>query len=161
MNYLDEPEREPGNPSCGGRRDQGRRQLLSGHSCRRRVRPLAQTCLDATEGEPDQTTPLRARGAAKSCRCRPQRAHYVADGCTKRVVTHFYSIFSASRVASQHGQGHKSGQLKGFPLPHRTVIAAIQSPAKAAADLRMLLLGALLLLVSLIPLSRAVWMPAT
>jgi hypothetical protein len=50
--------------------------------------------------------------------------------------------------------------LKGFPLSHRAATAAILSPAKAAADLRLLSLGLLLLIVSLIPLSRAVWMPA-
>ena len=46
-------------------------------------------------------------------------------------------------------------------MPHRAAIAAILSPAKAAADLRVLSLGVLLLSVILIPLSRAVWMPAT
>jgi len=51
--------------------------------------------------------------------------------------------------------------LKGSPLSHRAAIAAIQTPAKAAADLRVLSLGVILLSVILIPLSRAVWMPAT
>ncbi|MBD3834896.1 hypothetical protein [Brevundimonas sp. P7753] len=46
-------------------------------------------------------------------------------------------------------------------MSHRAAIAAILSPAKAAADLRVLSLGVLLLSVILIPLSRAVWMPAT
>ena len=46
-------------------------------------------------------------------------------------------------------------------MSHRAAIAAIHTPAKAAADLRVLSLGVLLLSVILIPLSRAVWMPAT
>jgi len=51
--------------------------------------------------------------------------------------------------------------LKGFALSHRAAIAAILSPVKAAPDLRVLAQTLLLLSVFLIPLSRAVWMPAT
>jgi hypothetical protein len=76
-------------------------------------------------------------------------------------ATHFYSTFQLVRVAPQHRGRHKSAQLKGSPVSHRAAIAAILSPAKAAADLRVLSLGVLLLSVILIPLSRAVWMPAT
>ncbi|WP_165906557.1 MULTISPECIES: hypothetical protein [Brevundimonas] len=46
-------------------------------------------------------------------------------------------------------------------MSHRAAIAAILSPAQAVADLRVLSLGVLLLSVILIPLSQAVWMPAT
>jgi len=77
------------------------------------------------------------------------------------MLKHFSSTFRSRRVASQHGRRHKSAQLKGSPVSHRAAIAAILSPAKAAADLRVLSLGVLLLSVILIPLSRAVWMPAT
>lgn len=76
-------------------------------------------------------------------------------------LMHFYSTFELERVASQHRRRHKSVQLKGSSVSHRAAIAAILSPAKAAADLRVLSLGVLLLSVILIPLSRAVWMPAT
>ncbi|MFK4059317.1 hypothetical protein [Brevundimonas sp. NPDC046655] len=76
-------------------------------------------------------------------------------------MAHFYSTFGPLRVATQHRRLHKSGQLKGSPVSHRAATAAILSPAKAAADLRVLSLGVLLLSVILIPLSRAVWMPAT
>jgi len=73
----------------------------------------------------------------------------------------FFPLRHPGGVAPQHSRRHKSAQLKGFPLSHRAAIAAILRPAKAAADLRVLSLGVLLLSVILIPLSRAVWMPAT
>jgi hypothetical protein len=83
---------------------------------------------------------------------------------THRTDNHLWCFFSPdpkTSVASQHKAGHRYRQLKGSSVSHRAAIAAIQSPAKAAADLRVLSLGVLLLSVILIPLSRAVWMPAT
>lgn len=82
------------------------------------------------------------------------------DGANGALM-HFYSTITTGRVASQHGRRHKSGSFRGFPLSHRAAIAAILTPAKAAADLRLPALNLLLLTVFLIPLSRAVWMPAT
>src|SRR5690606_25915655 len=90
--------------------------------------------------------------------------------CASRVTTHkdhprsamkggrieFYCTFGVRRVASHHGRRHKGASSKGSFLPHPTAITAILSPAKAAADLRVLSLGMLLLTVILIPLSRAV-----
>jgi len=73
----------------------------------------------------------------------------------------FIPFFFYEPVAPQHQGRHKGGSSKGLSLSHRAAIAAILSPAQAAADLRVLSLGVLLLSVILIPLSQAVWMPAT
>ena len=82
--------------------------------------------------------------------------------CRKRdLLWCFFPLNLKTSVASQYEAGHKGRQLKGSSVPHRAAIAAILSPAKAAADLRVLSQGVLLLSVILIPLSRAVWMPAT
>jgi len=97
----------------------------------------------------------------KTCTPIPPEHNNRALKHAQSAATHFYSTFRLDRVAPQHRRRHKSAQLKGFPLSHRAAIAAILSPAKAAADLRVLSLGVLLLSVILIPLSRAVWMPAT
>jgi len=99
--------------------------------------------------------------AEKFCATLAKPSNRSASNGARHDPLHFYSIFGLTRVASQHGRRHKSAQLKGSSVSHRAAIAAILSPAKAAADLRVLSLGVLLLSVILIPLSRAVWMPAT
>ena len=103
----------------------------------------------------------RQSTSAKCCVRHASPKHGCAQTGLNGGAAHFSSTFRLNRVASQHVGRHKSAQLKGSSVSHRAAIAAIQSPAKAAADLRVLSLGVLLLSVILIPLSRAVWMPAT
>jgi len=88
-------------------------------------------------------------------------ANFIARLATSSILAVLSSTFLFRAVAPQHLARHKSASSKGLSLSHRAAIAAILSPAQAAADLRMLSLGVLLLSVILIPLSQAVWMPAT
>ncbi|MBN9479998.1 MAG: hypothetical protein J0I52_07160 [Bordetella sp.] len=88
-------------------------------------------------------------------------ANFIARSPMDSISAVLSSTFLFRAVAPQHLARHKSASSKGLSLSHRAVIAAILSPAQAAADLRMLSLGVLLLSVILIPLSRAAWMPAT
>jgi hypothetical protein len=88
-------------------------------------------------------------------------ANFIARLAANSILAVLYCTFLFRAVAPQHLARHKSASSKGLSLFHRAAIAAILSPAQAAADLRMLSLGVLLLSVILIPLSQAVWMPAT
>ena len=88
-------------------------------------------------------------------------ANFIAQSPTDFIPAVLSSTFLFRAVAPQHLARHKSASSKGLSLSHRAAIAAILSPAQAAADLRVLSLGVLLLSVILIPLSPAVWMPAT
>jgi hypothetical protein len=88
-------------------------------------------------------------------------ANFIARSPMDSISAVLSSTFLFGTVAPQHLARHKSASSKGLSLSHRAAIAAILSPAQAAADLRMLSLGVLLLSVILIPLNQAVWMPAT
>jgi len=104
-------------------------------------------------------------GSGEAAKFSPLKMKSVRDFIAGRPDTHavgcFLLHFSRRRLRRNIGRGIRAPVRKVFSLSHRAAIAAILSPAQAAADLRVLSLGVLLLSVILIPLSQAAWMPAT